>query len=211
MRFTDEHYADLEDFVGEEIPLLHIVKDRTVEMNLIEAGLTAVKRVVGPSVFNISVEEWLSHRAVTFGTLVHVPSSWSPLDRACGLIHEAQHVYQFLDRQPQSDLPANLGMAWLYLTWGEGRMRFEVEAYRAGQLEFLNELTGVLPSLEDLEEPLEGTSYLLSTESKKTAHTLLGAAGETVASGVFPSTAAGRLGRKWVQTRYPEIYQRVTG
>ena len=198
--FTEDHYNDLVQFMQKEVGGLHVVYKRdAAEMVLIEKGLEKVSSLIGDEW--ISPQAWMERYATTLATKVYIPEPWSPYQKCAGLVHEVEHVLQWKERQPQSDLPPNVQFAWLYLTWGMGRVRSEVEAYRAGQLEFAYEMTGVLTPLSEMKKPLEGTAYLLSEKDQENSRILLAAAGTTVSQGVAPSTNAARLGVRWARER----------
>lgn len=194
---TDKDFRSLSAYLSTRAKAHVVFKQDAIEMKMMASVIDDVRGILGSSVISMTGKDWMERYATTIGPLVYIPENWSPLAKVCGLVHEIQHVHQWNKRQPQSDLPSDLGFAWLYLTSGEARVRFEVEGYRAGQLEAYRLLTGTIPDLGPLAAPLEGPTYILSDEDKKLAHVLLGVAGTTVESGVFPSTEAGRDFHRW--------------
>lgn len=197
---TEEMYQDLVRYMKSKIDGLSVHgKDDTVEMSLVLEALKKIEPLVGDRW--ISADDWLNKYALALGCNVYIPASWHPSQKMMGLIHECQHVLQFKDRQPQSDLPSGVAFMWLYLTWGQGRVRCEVEAYRAGQLEFRYRVFGQLTPLDEMVAPLEGNAYLLSSEDQELARNLLEIAGTTVAAGTDPSTESARLGVQWAAER----------
>jgi hypothetical protein len=198
--FTEEDYLDLVRYMKVKIPGLSVVsKDDTIEMALILEGLKKIEPLVGSQW--ISADDWLNRYALALGTRAYIPKGWSPAQKAEALVHECQHVLQFLDKQYQSDIAPGLEFMWLYLSWGQARVRCEVEAYRAGQMEFRYGLFGHEIPIDQMVAPLEGSAYLLSSEDQSLARSLLEVAGTTVYAGVSPSTKAGQLGLQWAAER----------
>lgn len=212
---TEECYQALCKAVAEKHDVKIINKDDAAEMVLLEELFDKAHeyaKLIGKGDSIISGTEWQDRFAVTLAERIYIPGHWSPFSKFLVLIHELQHALQWQDRQPQSDLPSDVSFAWLYLTWGDARVRFEVEAYRAGQLEFRHFLTGTITPLDEMVRPLEGPAYLLAgpdgglTLSRR----LLGIAGTAVASGVEPSTEAARSGVEIVRRLFPELEGAVT-
>lgn len=218
MIFTEEHYQYLKTELCAQTGAIVADKGSSALMDIIAEGMDFVFAELkslgkwfpaASALFTVSGKEWMERYATTIGPYVYIPASWTPFEKACVLVHETEHVLQFNARQAQSDLPSKVGFGWLYLTWDDGRVRFEVEAYRAGQLEFHSFLTSTIPTLDQLDAPLEGTAYLLDDASKDLAKRLLGVAGTTVQGGASPSTESARKAIAILKAKYPELEHSV--
>lgn len=211
---TEEHYKALVAAVEKKHGCTVVDKDNAVEMDVIQSLLDAAieygKKELGIDGKEIadSFKDWRENFAVTLAERIYIPSHWSAFSKFLVLCHELQHVLQWQKRQPQSDLPSDVSFAWLYLTWDEGRVRFEVEAYRAGQLEFRHFLTRRVTPLTEMVRPLEGKAYLLKGSADgglSLSRKLLGIAGTAVTAGVEPSTEAARSCIEIVKALFPEL------
>jgi hypothetical protein len=176
-----------------------IRKDMAVEMQLLAAVLDALRT------FGVQVPvggDFLNHYATSLGPLIYMPPGWSPDTQIEVLTHEVQHVHQFWGGQNQVGLGGGFHMGWLYLTEGEARLRYEVDAYRAG-LEVAFARMGRLPALDSVVFPLEG-GYALSPDQVGHARDLLEIAGTSIAQGLR-TTEAGRVAVEWLQRNAPEL------
>lgn len=214
IKLTEEHYKALCAAVTEKHDVRIIDKDNAAEMKVLGDLFDKAReyaKMIGQDIL-ISGDEWKDRFAVTLAERIYIPGHWSPFSKILVLIHELQHALQWQARQPQSDLPSDVSFAWLYLTWGDARVRFEVEAYRAGQLEFRKFLTGTVTPLNEMVRPLEGPAYALSGPDAglTLSRRLLAIAGTAVSAGVAPSTAAARSGVEIVRKLFPELEGAVT-
>ena len=210
MKIEEWHYQTLARAVEKAHDVKVINKDDAAEMAILEDLFDKAReyaKFIGQEKAIMSGKDWHDHYAVTLAERIYIPEHWSPLSKVLVRIHELQHTFQWKARQPQSDLPSDISYAWLYLTWGDARIRFEVEAYRAGQMEFRHFLTGKLTPLNEMVRPLEGPAYLLSGPDGGTtlSRRLLGIAGAAVAGGVLPSTEAARAGVAIIREFFPEM------
>ena len=143
-----------------------------------------------------SGSEWLTNFSFSLGPFIFLADNLTPVQRAQVLTHECQHVIQWDHRTPQSDIPPNLQMQWLYLADQEVRVRLEVEAYRAGS-EVLWAMEGVTIPADQVASILEG-GYLISSENAEFAKRLYMPAEASITNGVV-STEAGKHALHWLK------------
>ena len=216
MIITEEQYQRFSAEIARRCDVSVIDKDDAAEMAILEAAFDKARefaKLVGMEDAILSGDSWHENYAVTLAERIYIPNHWTPFSKFVVLIHELMHVFQWRKRQPQSDLPSDVSFAWLYLTWGIARIRLEVEAYRAGQMEFYKFLTGILLGIDAMVKPLEGPAYLLAgaDHGESLSRRLLGIAGTAVQAGVEPSTEAARIGVAAVREMFPEMEGSVIG
>lgn len=133
-------------------------------------------------------DSFLHRDAITLGPIVFMPDGLSPSETVEVVTHECQHVLQFWYGTDQAAMPHGPGIAWLYLTEPEARVRYEVEAYRAG-LEVRVAMTGRVPSLAEIMTPFE-QGYMLDPAMIEFTRELMTVAATTMASGIRMTGAA---------------------
>jgi hypothetical protein len=195
---TEAHVVSLQAHLARELGVAFVRKEQRVEMRLLAAALDAAHEIA-PWLLGMTGAAWMERYATTIGTICYVPGTWSPADRFCVSVHEAQHGVQWA-RGSATDLPRALGMAWLYLVAPEARARYEADADR-GTLETLFLIEGDLPPLEPTVARFEG--YHLG-EHLTLLSDLMEIAGTQVHSTRSPSTAAGQSVERWLRV-HPEL------
>lgn len=142
----------------------------------------------------VDAQEFLESFTTTIGPFIYLPDGMSPDSQIEVLVHECQHVHQWWT--------GLLGMAWLYLSEPEARVRFEAEAYRAG-LELAHARGVELPSFSQLAMPLEH-GYALSQDHIDLGRDLLEVAATSIVAGVV-ATPAAKEAISWIRLHAPEL------
>lgn len=205
--FSQDDLDDLIAFYKRRTGITVIHKRDAVLAKFVEEGLIAlhgyadiVLSPLGRRLPVMTPEEWMTGSATTVAQVVWLPEEWTIDQKVLVMPHEVQHALQNKERQVQSDLPPGVRMMWLYLTFGEGRVRLEAESERAG-MESYKLVYGTVPPFEEWVKSYDGTMYLFFTEEKRLMHELLAAAIESVNDGLV-STASGELFHEWYQERF---------
>lgn len=169
--------------------MLH--KQNAFEMEIVATAMDILRR------FGAQLpdrETFLNRFATTIGGLIYMPDGWTPWKQIEVLTHELQHVHQFFKHG--LGLPGGPGMWWLYISSPEARSRYEAEAMRA-QVEVIFAVTGEVPTLERLLEPL-AESYALDQNAITLAGDLLEISCTSVKDGIV-STEAGKQAIEWLK------------
>lgn len=178
-------------------------KESSVEMQMLGAAF-GVLRALGVDV--PSAEEWPRY-ATTLGPIVYMPRVDDPLERVALFVHEIGHVWRFFHGkgEGQAGIGGGFEMAWLYLTQGEARVRYEVEAER-GRVEFMFAITG---SVGDPRNAV-GHGYSLNEGEQRLSSDLLEIAATAAMAGRVVSPVAA-VAIEWVHAHCPDVIQLVPG
>lgn len=167
-------------------------RDKAPEFAMIRAAVEAATLGL------VDIEDLMSSYSFTIGPMVYLSPEHTkdPDVLACILVHECEHVTQFYE--------GKLDFVWLYATEGEARVKYEAQAYAAGQVEWLLARGQPLWPLEKLIWPLESAAYLLKQEHVVLGKQILEARATQAANGVVASRAA-QAAIAWAKANAPDL------
>lgn len=167
-------------------------RDKAPEFAMVRAALEAATLGL------LDIENLMSSYSFTIGPMVYMSPEHTkdPEVLASVLIHECEHVTQFYE--------GKLDFVWLYITEGEARVKYEAQAFAAGQVEWMLARGFPLAPLNSLMWPLEGGAYLLKQEHVMLGRQILEARATQAANGVVASRAA-QAAIAWAKANAPDL------
>jgi len=138
--------------------------------------------------------ELLDGRSFTFGSWVYLTPNLLPNQKIKTVCHELVHARQWSREK--------LKFGYFYATSGHKRVGYEVPGYYAGaEIEYA--MTGRLPSLDDLADPLSH-GYLLGAADLVLARDMLESCATSIADGIV-TTPEAQYGIDQLKLHFPEL------
>lgn len=167
-----------------------VTRDDAVEWQMLRAAIKTATAVVG----SIDIEKLAGKFSFTLGPLVYLRPGMTPDNTIETATHECEHVHQFND--------GGLPHAFLYVTEGEARARYEAYAYAAGD-EIAWARFRRKPDPAGF-SPLDGAAYMLKSGHKKFARRILQVRAAQTVRGVVKSIAA-KEGIAFLKAKMPAL------
>ena len=166
-----------------------------IEYAMIKAAVLELTRGL------VDIEKYLSTYSFSLGPLVYLADAHADEpDRRMEIVtHECEHVRQFFDEK--------LTFAFLYLTEGEARAKYEAEAY-ASQLEFRLARGGSLPTEAELCAPIHTAAYRLDEAQKRLADHILAVRATQAVKGIYVGTCS-KFAIAWLKDHHPGLLAAV--